>query len=82
MGEDLPTSVREEEEKKMLEAKKEAEKNAVEAMMKKAVADVKYAKNLEELRDIYKKYKNMNAHEDVLKFIGNAGKEKQKEEKK
>ena len=66
----------------MLEAKKEAEKKAVEAMMKKAVADVKSAKNLEELRDIYKKYKNMNAHEDVLKFIGNAGKEKQKEEKK
>ena len=66
----------------MLEAKKEAEKNAVEAMMKKAVADVKYAKNHEELRDIYKKYKNMNAHEDILKFIGNAGKEKQKEEKK
>ena len=82
MGEDLPTSVREEEEKKMLEAKKEAEKKAVEDMMKKAVADVKSAKNLEELRDIYKKYKNMNAHEDILKFIGNAGKEKQKEEKK
>lgn len=82
MGEDLPTSAREEEEKKLLEAKKEAEKKAVEAMMKKAVADVKSAKNLEELRDIYMKYKNMKAHEDVLKFIGDAGKEKQKEEKK
>ncbi len=82
MGEDLPTPVKEEEERKLLEAKKEAEKKAVEAMMKQATADVKSAKTVEELREIYKKYQKMNACEDVLKYIGGAGKEMQKEVKK
>lgn len=82
MGEDLPTPVKEEEERKANEAKKEAEKKAAEAMMKQATADVKSAKTVEELREIYKKYQKMNACEDVLKYIGGAGKEMQKEVKK
>lgn len=79
IGEDLPTPLREEEERKLNEAKKEEEKKNMEIMMKQAVSDVESAKTIEELRDIYKKYQKMRACEDILKYIGSAGKEMQKE---
>ena len=82
IGEDLPTPMKEEEERKQNEAKKAAENKAMETMMKQAVSDVKSANTIEELRDVYKKYQKMKACEDILKYIGNAGKEMQEEDKK